>query len=130
MGETVAQSLARRGLGREVWDQDLVLLSCCVLGLNTLLAQCLSLPGSVNGYQQTFRKIWSEMQRGRGGGAGGVICNGIASHLIELVVILVDKHKHRLCLFVNSYNITWHWKLVRGWSSKQTRAYSSDFILT
>lgn len=101
MGETVAQSLARRGLGREVWDQDLVLLSCCVLGLNTLLAQCLSLPGSVNGYQQTFRKNMI----GNAGG-GGVTCNGIASHLTELAVILVDKHKHRLCLFVYSYNIT------------------------
>ena len=32
-------------------------------------------------------------------GGGGVTCNGIASHLIELAVILVDKHKHRLCLF-------------------------------
>ena len=39
-------------------------------------------------------------------GGGGVTCNGIASHLTELAVILVDKHKHRLCLFVNSYNIT------------------------
>ena len=43
---------------------------------------------------------------GGGGRGGGVTCNGIASHLIELAVILVDKHKHRLCLFVNSYNIT------------------------
>ena len=25
-------------------------------------------------------------------GGGGVTCNGIASHLIELAVILVDKH--------------------------------------
>lgn len=40
-----------------------------------------------------------------GGGGGAGVC-GIASHLIELAVILVDKHKHRLYLFVNSYNIT------------------------
>lgn len=49
---------------------------------------------------------FQENMIGNAGGGGGVTCNGIASHLIELAVILVDKHKHRLCLSVNSYNIT------------------------
>lgn len=49
---------------------------------------------------------FKENMIGNAGGGGGVTCNGIASHLIELAVILVDKHKHRLWLFVNSYNIT------------------------
>ena len=101
MGETVAQSLARRGLGREVWDQDLVFaIVLCSWAKHFTRTMPLS----------TWECKWvpanfQENMIGNAGG-GGVTYNEIASHLIELAVILVDKHKHRLCLFVNSYNIT------------------------
>ena len=35
---------------------------------------------------------FQENMIGNAGGGGCVTCNGIASHLIELAVILVDKH--------------------------------------
>ena len=36
---------------------------CRVLGQDTLLSQCLSPPGSINGYQQTVRETWRNAGR-------------------------------------------------------------------
>ena len=41
---------------REVWVRALARSLCCVLGLKTLLSQCLSPPRSINGYRRTVRK--------------------------------------------------------------------------
>ena len=39
----------------ETWGEGPL---CCVLGQNTSLPQCLSLPRSINGYLQTVREAW------------------------------------------------------------------------
>ena len=53
-GDLVVSALdsGSRGLG----SSPLAVSLCCVLGQDTLLSQCPSLPRSINGYQRTVRE--------------------------------------------------------------------------
>ena len=53
-------------LGIEIHFGNLAVLSCCVLGQNSYLLQCLSPYRSINGYSQTARNTRQNL-RGRGG---------------------------------------------------------------
>ena len=85
--------LARWTSDREVRVQALAGALCCVLGQDTLLSQCLPPPRSINGYQRN---------------AGGVTCDGLASHPGGIAIFLVACYRNR-----DKLRLSWATRLVR-----------------